>query len=192
MITAIREVIVGPQANRSALSRRSAWRSVHEPTDPRAVWTERIALALSPTAAAARFIDLDRTSPIAKTSGWLVSNGSGRRPSSAQVAPSNAPSSWTPPGRRSSPRRRPRPGPDRRPWPPAPSPRNRCPRPRTPPTGRAAGSGSGRRSVGLQPRPMLIADRRERLIAVVGHQLSRLPCGSYRVFRAARAAAQEL
>lgn len=49
-----------------------------------------------------------------------------------------------------------------------------------------------RRSVGLQPRPLLIAERRERLIAVVGHQLSRLPCGSYRVFRAARAAAQEL
>jgi exodeoxyribonuclease V alpha subunit len=49
-----------------------------------------------------------------------------------------------------------------------------------------------RRSVGLQPRPLPIAERRERLIAVVGHQLSRLPCGSYRVFRAARAAAQEL
>jgi hypothetical protein len=44
---------------------------------------ERIALAPSPTAAATRFIDPDRTSPIAKTSGWLVSNGSGRRPSSA-------------------------------------------------------------------------------------------------------------
>src|ERR1700722_18365776 len=35
-----------------------------------------------------------------------------------------------------------------------------------------------RRSVGLQPRPLLIAERRERLIAVVGHQLSRLPCGA--------------
>ena len=88
--------MVGPQANRSALSRRPAWRSVHELADPRAVWTERIALAPSPTAAATRFIDPDRTTPIAKTSGWLVSNGSGRRPSSAQVAPSNAPSSWVP------------------------------------------------------------------------------------------------
>jgi hypothetical protein len=78
---AIREVMVGPQANRSALRRRPAWRSVHEPADPRAVWTERIALAPSPTAAATRFIDPDRTSPIAKTSGWLVSDGSGRRPS---------------------------------------------------------------------------------------------------------------
>src|SRR6266567_8366163 len=68
--------------------------AVHEPADPRAVWTERIALAPSPTAAATRFIDPDRTSPAAKTSGWLVSNGSGRRPSSAQVAPSDAPSSW--------------------------------------------------------------------------------------------------
>src|SRR6266516_5408659 len=96
MITAIREVMVGPQASRPALSRRPAWRSVHEPADPRAVWTERIALAPSPTAAATRFIDPDRTSPIAKTSGWLVSNGSGRRPSSAQVAPGNAPSSWVP------------------------------------------------------------------------------------------------
>src|SRR6266496_6644731 len=86
----------GPQANRPALSRRPAWRSVHEPADPRAVWTERIALAPSPTAAATRFIDPDRTSPTAKTSGWLVSNGSGRRPSSAQVAPSDAPSSWVP------------------------------------------------------------------------------------------------
>jgi hypothetical protein len=36
-----------------------------------------------------------------------------------------------------------------------------------------------RRSVGLQPRPLLIAERRERLIAVVGHQLSRLPCSAY-------------
>ena len=35
-----------------------------------------------------------------------------------------------------------------------------------------------RRSVGLQPRPLLIAERRERLIAVVGHQLSRRPCGA--------------
>ena len=35
-----------------------------------------------------------------------------------------------------------------------------------------------RRSAGLQPRPLLIAERRERLIAVVGHQLSRLPCGA--------------
>ena len=35
-----------------------------------------------------------------------------------------------------------------------------------------------RRSVGLQPRPLLIAERRERLIVVVGHQLSRLPCGA--------------
>jgi hypothetical protein len=78
---AIREVMVGPQANRSALRRGPAWRSVHEPADPRAVWTERIALAPSPTAAATRFIDPDRTSPIAKTSGWLVSDGSGRRPS---------------------------------------------------------------------------------------------------------------
>ena len=33
-------------------------------------------------------------------------------------------------------------------------------------------------SVGLQPRPLLIAERRERLIAVVGHQLSRLRCGA--------------
>ena len=31
---------------------------------------------------------------------------------------------------------------------------------------------------GLQPRPLLIAERRERLIAVVGHQLSRRPCGA--------------
>src|SRR5580693_1121735 len=35
-----------------------------------------------------------------------------------------------------------------------------------------------RRSVGLQPRPLLIAERRERLIAVVGHRLSRRPCGA--------------
>src|SRR4029077_5779063 len=34
------------------------------------------------------------------------------------------------------------------------------------------------RLVGLQPRLLFIAERRERLIAVVGHQLSRLPCGA--------------
>src|SRR6266699_7304744 len=34
------------------------------------------------------------------------------------------------------------------------------------------------RLVGLLPRPLFIAERRERLIAVVGHQLSRLPCGA--------------
>jgi len=34
------------------------------------------------------------------------------------------------------------------------------------------------RLVGLHPRPLFIAERRERLIAVVGHQLSRLPCGA--------------
>jgi hypothetical protein len=34
------------------------------------------------------------------------------------------------------------------------------------------------RLVGLQPRPLFIAERRERLIAVVGHQLSRFPRGA--------------
>jgi hypothetical protein len=34
------------------------------------------------------------------------------------------------------------------------------------------------RLVGLQQRPLFIAERRERFIAVVGHQLSRLPCGA--------------
>ena len=61
-----------------------ARRPVHGQADPRAVWTERIALAPSPTAAATRFIDPDRTSPTARTSGWPVSNSSGRRPSSAR------------------------------------------------------------------------------------------------------------
>ena len=45
------------------------------------------ALAPSPIAAATRFIDPDRTSPTAKTSGWLVSNGSGR---AAQLSPGHA------------------------------------------------------------------------------------------------------
>src|ERR1700744_2624746 len=87
MVTAIREVMVGPQANRSALSRRPAWRSVHQPADPRAVWTERIALAPSPTAAATRFIDPDRKSPVAKASGWLVSK---RQRAAAQLSPGRA------------------------------------------------------------------------------------------------------
>src|SRR3984957_18608022 len=45
-----------------------------------------------------------------------------------------------------------------------------------------------RRSVGLQPRPLLIAERRERLIAVVGHQLSRLRAARTVAFRARRMA----
>lgn len=42
--------------------------------------TERTALAPSPTAAATRFMDPARTSPMAKTPGMEVSKGNGRRP----------------------------------------------------------------------------------------------------------------
>jgi hypothetical protein len=50
---------------------------------PTATWTDRTALAPSPTAAATRFIEPRRTSPTANTPGMLVSNGSGGRPSKA-------------------------------------------------------------------------------------------------------------
>jgi hypothetical protein len=50
-----------------------------------ALWTEAMALAPSPVAAATRFIEPEWTSPTAKTPGMLVSNGSGRRPSVSQA-----------------------------------------------------------------------------------------------------------
>ena len=51
-----------------------------------AAWTERTALAPSPTAAATRFIEPWRTSPAAKTAERWISKGSGERPSAAQVS----------------------------------------------------------------------------------------------------------
>jgi hypothetical protein len=44
-------------------------------------WTERTAADPSPTAAATRLIEPARTSPAANNPGWLVSKGSGKRPS---------------------------------------------------------------------------------------------------------------
>src|SRR6202048_1765312 len=61
---------------------------------PSAVWIDRTALAPSPTAEATRFTEVRRTSPAANTVGMLVSNGSGVRPSAAQVAPSSSGYSW--------------------------------------------------------------------------------------------------
>src|SRR6266446_609360 len=48
---------------------------------PRYSWTERTAAEPSPTAAATRLVDPERTSPTANNPGRLVSNGSGARPS---------------------------------------------------------------------------------------------------------------
>src|SRR5262245_11971542 len=58
---------------------------LHDPTvvaqwaHARFSWTERTAADPSPTAAATRLIEPDRTSPTANNPGELVSNGSGRR-----------------------------------------------------------------------------------------------------------------
>src|ERR1700730_11482221 len=60
-----------------------------------ALWTEAVALAPSPVAAATRFIEPEWTSPTANTPGMLVSNGSGRRPGVAQAGPRSSPVSWT-------------------------------------------------------------------------------------------------
>src|SRR5262245_28446687 len=62
---------------------------LHDPTvvaqwaHARYSWTERTAADPSPTAAATRLIEPDRTSPTANNPGELVSNGSGRRPSAS-------------------------------------------------------------------------------------------------------------
>src|SRR2546425_12657935 len=45
---------------------------------------ERTAAEPSPTGAATRLVDPERTSPTANNPGWLVSNGSGERPSASQ------------------------------------------------------------------------------------------------------------
>src|SRR5205085_9226188 len=47
--------------------------------DARLAWTPATAIPPSPTAAAQRFTDPDRTSPAAKIPGRLVSSGAGRR-----------------------------------------------------------------------------------------------------------------
>ena len=60
-----------------------------------ALWTEAIALAPSPVAAATRFIEPEWTSPTANTPGMLVSNGSGPRPRPAQAGPRSPSFSWT-------------------------------------------------------------------------------------------------
>src|SRR6476660_4057092 len=47
--------------------------------DARLIWIPATAIPPSPTAAAQRFTDPDRTSPAAKIPGRLVSSGAGRR-----------------------------------------------------------------------------------------------------------------
>jgi hypothetical protein len=74
---------------------RTRTRSLHHALTPTAMCTERTALAPSPTAAAARFIEPWRTSPAGKTPGTLVSKGRGLRPSADQVSPSSSLVSWT-------------------------------------------------------------------------------------------------
>jgi tetratricopeptide (TPR) repeat protein len=88
--------LVARACNSTACSPPSpTWSSPHHARTPIAVWTERTALAPSPTAAATRFIEPWRTSPTAKTPGTLVSKGRGMRPSAVQVSPSSSLVSWT-------------------------------------------------------------------------------------------------
>src|SRR4029079_3725850 len=51
-----------------------------QPSSARYSWTDRTALDPSPTAAATRFIEPERTSPTANTPGPDVSNGNTSRP----------------------------------------------------------------------------------------------------------------
>ena len=52
---------------------------------PRIEWIWATTAAPSPTAEATRLVEPERTSPTAKSPGWLVSNGSGIRPNAVVI-----------------------------------------------------------------------------------------------------------
>ena len=75
-------IVLRPRHMRPRDFTHSAWSPVairHDDRRP-GIRGQGTAAAEIPATAATRFVDPDRTSPTANNPGWLVSNGSGKRP----------------------------------------------------------------------------------------------------------------